>query len=155
MNRKIRIGGTQELDLIDTDGVAFSVFFQGCKKRCRGCHNPELQPMNEGTEEYVDRIMAKVRKNLEWYDSVAFMGGEPLEQPEALMQMLDEIEEMGLERWLYTGYEINEVPKEITEKCSVIVAGPYKEELNTGGFPASSNQVICDRRNTDASTNDI
>ena len=67
-------------------------------------------------------------------------------QQEALTDLLERTKALGLKRWLYTGYEIDDVPDDIKTLCDVIVAGHYVEELRTGGFPASSNQVIY-RRN--------
>lgn len=146
----VNIADTVDLDFIDTDGISYAVYFQGCKKRCKNCHNPELQPFEGGEAQEIDSILCEIRKNIEWYDSVVFMGGEPLEQKSALKELLKEIRDMGLETWLYTGYKEEEVPLDIQEICSVIVSGEYMDELKTGGFPASSNQRITDRRNKSA-----
>lgn len=139
---EVIIGGIEALVLNDTDGIAASVFFQGCPFRCKGCHNPELQPFEGGIKTTTDNVMQEIMKHVEWYDSVAFMGGEPLAQKEALTELLIRTKELGLKRWLYTGYEIDDVPDEVKALCDVIVAGPYVEELRTGGFPASSNQIV-------------
>lgn len=144
------IGGYHGLSINDTDGIAFSIFFQGCKKRCPGCHNPELQPFEGGQRTDTDYVLTLIKAHEDWYDAVAFIGGEPLEQPEALIELLKGVRELGLETWLYTGYDINEVPEEVINLCSVIVAGEYREDLATGRFPASSNQVVLDRRVTNA-----
>ena len=89
-----------------------------------------------------DEIINDINESLDWYDSVAFIGGEPLEQQEALIDLLKRVKELGLKRWLYTGYEPEEIPKEVAKLTDVIVAGPYVDELKTGGFPASSNQEV-------------
>lgn len=143
---KANIGGIEDFDTIDTEGIAYGIFFQGCKKRCPGCHNPEFWPFNKGIDYTIDELLKPVKDNIDWYDSIAVMGGEPLEQREVLIKLLKEARSLGLETWVYTGYKVNEVPEEILELCSVVVAGEFKEELKTGGFPATSNQVVIDRR---------
>lgn len=144
MSKLIVIGGLNELDVIDGAGIGLGVFFQGCKKRCKGCHNPELQSFETGMVVSTKMILNKL--NNEWYDSIIFMGGEPLEQKEGLIELMAGAKALNKERWLYTGYNVNEIPPEVFELSSVIIAGEYKEELKTNGFPASSNQVVIDRR---------
>jgi len=143
---EVTVGGTEALVLNDTDGIAASVFFQGCPFRCKGCHNPGLQPFKGGVKTTTDNVIQEIMKHVEWYDSVAFMGGEPLAQKGALIDLLKRTKALGLRTWLYTGFELKDVPNDIKVLCDVIVAGPYMDELRTGGFPASSNQQIY-RRN--------
>lgn len=143
---KVRIGGFNELSVIDSEGIACVIFFQGCSRRCKNCHNPSLWDFNGGTEVDTNEIIEKIKKHLDWYDAVVFQGGEPLEQKEALKELLIKTKELGLERWLYTGYSEEEIPPDIFNLCSVIVAGEYIDELKTNGFPASSNQKVIDLR---------
>lgn len=139
---KVRIGGINELSFIDADGFTYSIFFQGCKKRCENCQNPDLQCFDGGQEKSIDDVIKFIEKNINWYDSVAFMGGEPLDQPEPLKIMLKKVKKLGLKCWLYTGYDRSEIPKEFLKLSDVVIAGAYVEKLKTGGFPASSNQVV-------------
>jgi anaerobic ribonucleoside-triphosphate reductase activating protein len=140
--------------LNDTDGIAPSVFFQGCPFNCYKCHNPELQAFDGGIETTTDVVMQEITKHIDWYDSVAFIGGEPLWQPGALIELLERTKELGLKRWLYTGVNLSDIPDTILMLCDVIVAGQYVDELRTGGFPASSNQkVFRVRRNVEDEDN--
>jgi len=138
----VRIGGLNDLSFVDGKGICYSIFFQGCKKRCDGCHNPEFQPFEGGLKYTIHEVMKPIIDKRYWYESVAFIGGEPLDQPKALLKLLQKVKELGLQRWLYTGYEAEEIPKEIYDLCSVIIAGEYIKELSTNGFPASSNQKV-------------
>lgn len=121
-----------------------TVFFQGCKRRCPGCQNPDLLPFTGGQTVSTDEIMWLIRKakNTGMVKAVAFAGGEPLEQPESLKRLLAETKALGLDRWLYTGYDLKDTPAEIKNACSVIVAGWYDDTKKTGGFPASANQQV-------------
>lgn len=141
----VKIGGINELSFIDSEGIGCSIFFQGCKRRCSNCQNPDLQCFDGGEEKPITDVMGYIEKNRSWYDSIAFMGGEPLDQPESLKIMLKKAKNMGLKCWIYTGYERDEIPKDLLALGDVIVAGAYVEEFKTGSFPASSNQVVIRR----------
>ncbi|MBC9786400.1 radical SAM protein [Heliobacterium chlorum] len=141
------VGGFNDLNTSDAGGgIAYSVFFQGCSRGCPGCHNPELQDPDGGMDIESADILLRIQKYRNHYDAVVFVGGEPLEQPDALIHLLIGINEMGLESWLYTGFSYEDIPKEISRRCTVIVAGEYREKLHTGAFPASNNQIIIDNR---------
>lgn len=132
----MRIAKT-DVSFIDGKGIAYVIYFQGCSLRCKGCHNPFLQDYKGGYDITEDRILFDI--DPEFYDSVVFLGGEALDQPSAVYNLADQI---GIEKWLYTGYELDDVPEEIKKRFDVIVAGPYVESLRTDGFPASSNQQV-------------
>ncbi|MTV50030.1 4Fe-4S cluster-binding domain-containing protein [Heliobacillus mobilis] len=142
----VRIAGFNDLNISDADGIAFSIFFQGCRRRCPGCHNPELQFFDGGEEMDTDEIARRIQANQRFYDAVVFVGGEPMDQPDALKVLLAAVKSIGLSTWLYTGHNIFSISDDIIDLCDVIIAGEYRQELHTGGFPASSNQIIVDRR---------
>ncbi|MBC9786503.1 radical SAM protein [Heliobacterium chlorum] len=142
----VRIAGFNDLNTSDADGIAFCIFFQGCHRQCPGCHNPELQSFDCGKEMDTDEIIQRIQANQRFYDAVVFVGGEPMEQPNALKVLLAAVKSIGLSTWLYTGYNIFSISDDIIDLCDVIIAGEYRQELHTGGFPASSNQIIVDRR---------
>lgn len=141
-------GGENELSMTDGEGVAFVLFLQGCPLACPGCHNPELQDPNGGTERYTTDTIAFIDKFRSVYDSFVVSGGEPLQQAEVTYHLLSAMARRGLKTYLYTGYEYEAIPPEIEALCDVIVAGPYRQELATGGFPASSNQTIHTKETT-------
>ena len=71
---------------VDGPGIRFVVFLQGCKMRCKYCHNPETWSCNGGEEwsaqdlfERVFRYRTYWGKNME-KGGVTVSGGEPLLQ---------------------------------------------------------------------------
>lgn len=79
------------------------------------------------------------------YDNIAILGGEPLHQEELeyLLSMVSTLKPV----WLYTSYEIDEVPDSIKQYCTYIKTGQYIEELKASNIQegillASSNQKI-------------
>jgi anaerobic ribonucleoside-triphosphate reductase activating protein len=147
MSEKLRVGGLNPLSTIDAEGISFVIYFQGCSRGCPNCHNPELQSFNGGKETTNVDILMEINRNKEWYTSVVLQGGEPLQQDHFnIACLMRSIKSMGLEVWLYTGFDEKDIPDNIKKYCDVIKAGAYIEELKTGGFPASKNQAVIDRR---------
>jgi anaerobic ribonucleoside-triphosphate reductase activating protein len=139
---KARIGGIQTLALAETDGVSLNIYLQGCLRRCKGCHNPQFWPLNGGKEIGVLELVSLLEEMKPYHDTLCFLGGEPLLQTDIVEVLANYGKEMGYTLWLFTGYEVFEIPPNILPLFDVIKCGPYIEELRTEGFPASSNQYI-------------
>lgn len=128
--------------------ASFTIWFSGCDMRCKNCQNPVLWDKNKGhayTAESIVDIVCTTCSELN-IGSVVFLGGEPLQQDiQELLFVCQRLYEANLKIWLYTGYEFNEVPKELLQYLNIIKCGRYVEELAQDGFPASSNQRIYKR----------
>lgn len=89
---KGRISSIETFGTLDGPGVRFVVFLQGCKLRCLYCHNPETWNINGGTKEiYPQELIENVEKYKNYFvtnGGVTFSGGEPLLQPEFLLECL-------------------------------------------------------------------
>lgn len=87
------INSIETLGTLDGPGIRFVVFFQGCKLRCLYCHNPEtwniksIDAVEITPEELVERI-EKYKNYFGEDGGVTFSGGEPLLQPEFLLECL-------------------------------------------------------------------
>ncbi len=145
--QKFKCAGYTE-SMNDGEGVAFVVYFQGCYFNCPGCHNKELQDPDGGEWMDIDFIVSKFAEGKDFYDSFVFLGGEPLEQIEAVRTFIEKLLPYNKKLWLYTGFTPDRIPQDIQEKIDVIIAGPYDQKKATNGFPASSNQVIITKHTT-------
>ncbi len=117
----------------DGPGIRTSVFLKGCPMKCLWCHNPESQaPVIErfdksieldskcfkksepvGMEMPVADVMQALLKDAVFYDEsgggVTFSGGEPLFQPDFLLQLLMACKKSGLHTVVDTcGYAMPE-----------------------------------------------
>lgn len=126
----------------DGIGVALDVFFQGCSMKCPGCQNSELQNFEGGFFYDTKNIYKHLKKYKDFYQSVVFLGGEPLEQDPQLVDLILYAEDLDLKTILYTGWLYRNIPEFFRKEIDMIIDGPYIEELKTSGFPASSNQKI-------------
>lgn len=89
---KGRIHSFESMGLVDGPGIRSVVFMQGCKLRCAYCHNPDTWDTGGGWEVEAAELMGKIARYLPYFQKsgggVTFSGGEPLLQPEFLLEML-------------------------------------------------------------------
>ena len=97
-NTTISLYGTVPDSIVDGPGLRYAVFVQGCSHHCPGCHNPESQPAEGGTETTLAALLADIRANGLVHD-VTLSGGEPFEQPEALRNSGGRAEAQGYGIW--------------------------------------------------------
>ncbi|MCR5625209.1 MAG: pyruvate formate lyase-activating protein [Lachnospiraceae bacterium] len=75
----------------DGPGVRYIIFFSGCNLRCQFCHNPDTWAVKKGEEtEAADIINKALRYKPYWGEKggITISGGEPLLQPEFLLELL-------------------------------------------------------------------
>ena len=134
-------------------GDRVCLWTQGCKKRCKGCISPELQPYsgNEIGEDVLAKILIHVaRKNN--CTGITISGGDPLEQSQALLELLTLLRNEFDDILVYTGFEFQDIQDGLAgieaKKCldylDVLIDGKYIDELNDKDcvLRGSSNQNI-------------
>lgn len=102
---------------VDGPGVRFVVFMQGCKMRCKYCHNPETWGFN-GTEYTPQQLFQEAwkyrmywGKNME-KGGVTVSGGEPLLQIDFVTEFFKLLKEKGVHTALDTaGQPFKETPE--------------------------------------------
>lgn len=92
------ISSTEPMGLVDGPGLRYVVFMQGCKLRCLYCHNPETWKLSSGNKISSDELVNKILKYKNYYKNggVTFSGGEPLLQPDFLIDCLKKCHENNL-----------------------------------------------------------
>jgi anaerobic ribonucleoside-triphosphate reductase activating protein len=141
----------KKYDISNGVGIRTSIFFTGCNFHCPDCFNPELWDKNSG-KVFDDEVKNKLFAYLsdEHCDGLSVLGGEPLIQGMALVELLEEVREKFPNKtiWLWTGYkldsELDETQKMILSQCDYVVDGLFKRELSGKKlrFRGSSNQII-------------
>lgn len=71
----IRVAATVPESYVDGAGIRFAVFFQGCLRRCRGCHNPATHDVNGGKVFDVGEIITQF-KDRPIISGITLTGGE-------------------------------------------------------------------------------
>ena len=79
-NIRASIDSIESFGLVDGPGIRAVVFFNGCKLRCKYCHNPEMWTKKE--ENYTPQQLVEKIKRFKPYfkdrGGVTFSGGAPL-----------------------------------------------------------------------------
>lgn len=87
-----KINSIETLGTLDGPGIRYVVFMQGCSLRCKYCHNPETWDMTgKSTEISATDLVNQILKYKNYFGTdggVTFSGGEPLLQPEFLLECL-------------------------------------------------------------------
>ena len=85
------IQSVETMGLVDGPGIRFVVFLQGCKLRCLFCHNPETWNMEEKNMTTPEELIKKVKRYKNYFGDeggITFSGGDPLCQPEFVLECL-------------------------------------------------------------------
>lgn len=96
---KGRIHSTESFGAADGPGVRFIIFLQGCRMRCRFCHNPDTWKIDSGEEHSADELIKKaLRYKTYWRQDggITVSGGEPLLQIDFLIDLLKKAKAEGI-----------------------------------------------------------
>ena len=133
-----------------TDGLGYRlvIFAQGCPRECPGCQNPDLIPVSGGKEMTGAQVLQLIKDHTTpLISGITFSGGDPLMQPEELVQVLQliRLEYPRYSIWVYTGYFFEEVcDLPALGFIDVLVDGPYEAARRDLGLPfrGSDNQRL-------------
>jgi pyruvate formate lyase activating enzyme len=90
------IHSIESMGTLDGPGIRTVVFFQGCPLKCKFCHNIDTNFPKQGQEYTPEELFKKVIKNKEYWKNnggVTISGGEPLLQPQFLLEFLKLLKE--------------------------------------------------------------
>lgn len=86
---KASIDSIETFGLVDGPGIRFVVFFNGCKLRCKYCHNPEMWQKRENNYT-VEELFNKIKRYKPYFKNnggVTFSGGEPLLHSDFIIEL--------------------------------------------------------------------
>ena len=130
---------------MDGPGIRTVLYVQGCHRKCHGCHNPNTWSSQEGTKIEVKNLANEIRsKSLN--NKLTISGGEPLLQYNAVLELVKDLNTF--DKILYTGFELEEVPKEMLSYLKYIKVGKFinEEVCTTLPYIGSKNQQFIDLR---------
>lgn len=116
---QLRVAGFAKNSVVDGPGIRYTIFTQGCYHNCEGCQNPQTHNPNEGYFVDTDDIYEEFIKN-STYSGITFSGGEPFLQADALADLANKINNVGIHELdiiCYTGFTYEEIQNTINEGC--------------------------------------
>lgn len=151
----IRIAGIESESIVDGPGMRYTIFTQGCKHHCPGCHNPHTHDLDGGYFKSMFEIKDEILSN-PLLAGVTISGGDPIEQCDGMLLLTTYLKNMAPQVksiMMYTGYTYEElvnieddhkrdVIRLLLKNLEVLVDGRYDEKLKSMDtkFRGSSNQ---------------
>jgi anaerobic ribonucleoside-triphosphate reductase activating protein len=135
-------------------GTRIGIWLQGCSIHCPGCVSEDTWDANLGREATIDDV---VEQCSEWaregkFDGVTISGGEPFDQPDALLMLLERLETLRrksrarVDFLCYSGYPeafLRAGHTEILGRLDALIPEPFALDHSPGGlWRGSSNQRI-------------
>lgn len=144
----------KKFDATNWDGINTTIFFSGCKFKCKGCFNSDIWDFNTG-EEFTDEVMTVFIEyaKSKHVDGVCILGGEPFQQDLDMMlyfvkRLKDEVNKP-IHIWsgfLFEQLIANPPTRRILEYVDTLVDGQFileKKDLSLK-YRGSSNQRVID-----------
>ena len=88
-NYSASIDSIESMGLVDGPGIRTVIFFNGCKLRCKFCHNPETWNLKDNNYT-LEEVYNKVVRNKPYFNNnggVTYSGGEPLMHTDFLIEL--------------------------------------------------------------------
>lgn len=119
-----KINSIETLGLVDGPGIRVVIFLQGCPLRCLFCHNPETWNLNSNYTMTPKETINFIKKYKNYFGTdggVTFSGGEPLLQPEYLLEVLKLCKEENIHTCLDTSGVYFKNVEEILEYTDLVI----------------------------------
>jgi anaerobic ribonucleoside-triphosphate reductase activating protein len=131
-------------------GTRVGLWFQGCRRRCPGCITPESWDFAPEKAIPLAEAVRRLRAFFEPSprpDGLTISGGEPFDQPEALLGLLGSVRDLGVEDVLiYSGHRVQALSArypQLPELAAALVDGPFEEgNLTDSVWKGSDNQSL-------------
>lgn len=129
-------------------GKRLVVWLQGCTLACKGCWNTAMWPHKKN--QLIDRQnLLETILDADDIEGITLLGGEPLQQVDNVIWLLEQMSKTSLTIMLYTGYEMSEIMSdckrsEAVKRVDILISGRYIEsQRNTNLlWRGSGNQQI-------------
>lgn len=117
------------LSTVDWNGhSSITLFFNGCSFNCKYCYN--LDCLTEKKKVSLNFIKNEIKKSIKFISSVVFLGGEPLEQIDSIIELAKYSKENNLLVGIHTnGFNTNGIIRlialNIVDKFFVDIKAPF------------------------------
>lgn len=92
---KGRVHSVESFGSVDGPGIRFLIFLQGCRMRCRYCHNADTWNLNSGDLRTADELLDQAERYRGYWGKkggITVSGGEPLLQTDFLLDLFQKAE---------------------------------------------------------------
>jgi anaerobic ribonucleoside-triphosphate reductase activating protein len=127
-------------------GRRICIWFQGCSIRCQGCVSVDTWGVGKGGV-LINEIMAVITPWLNDADGITISGGEPFDQPEALVKLLSQLRsKTKIDILVYSGHPFERIAPLVEKNhglIDAIISDPYEDKTSqTLALRGSDNQRL-------------
>ena len=144
---EIRINSYIPITNVEGVGTRFAIWVQGCSIRCVGCANSHMWDFGGGTSYKVEDFIETIKGYKDKIEGITWLGGEPLEQIDAVTEISKAVQELGLSVIVFTGYDYADIKdrqdfKELCKYTDILIDGRYELDKTdySRAWVGSSNQ---------------
>lgn len=106
----LEIAGVAAHTEAEGPGLRFAVWVQGCSLACPGCCNPQMFAKGGGRAIEIDALDAEIAtaQSRHGIEGITILGGEPLQQIDAVAELCAKVSLRSLGVIVFTGYTLDE-----------------------------------------------
>ena len=123
----LHIAGIDYESIADAEGVCCTLFFSGCRHRCRGCHSPDTWDFDYGKP--LDKyLIAEINRQIDkrpFLNGIVLSGGDPMYQVDACLELAKYIKSKKMNIWCYTGFTYENLLKLGEANPKIIEKAPF------------------------------
>jgi anaerobic ribonucleoside-triphosphate reductase activating protein len=133
----LRLARIADSTAAEGPGLRIALWLQGCERRCPGCCNPEMWPLDGGVAEPVEAVAARVERAARaGVEGLTLVGGEPFLQTQtaAAAIVAERARALGLGVLAFTGFELEALHAlgdpgvdRLLAATDLLVDGPYDQ----------------------------
>lgn len=132
MERGLRVGARVPVTRAEGPGARYALWLQGCSIQCPGCCNPHLFDASGGDRVSPSLLVAEMASVRSEIEGMTLLGGEPMDQAEALLPLLHGARSLGLSVLVFSGFTLDELRersepavRDVLAAVDVLVDGRY------------------------------
>ena len=111
--------------------LATTLWYSGCALECDGCHNTILKDFKNGYD--ITAVKQKLIERREMTDWLLYLGGNPLDSIESVIEISTFAKELGFNQFMYSGYSFEEFISMFDYNTHNILLNNF-EYIKTGKF---------------------
>lgn len=152
MNSKLFVHDINRRSFVNGPGARAVVWVQGCSLGCPGCFNPSTHPAEHPSASLVDPAALGQELGGLPVDGLTLSGGEPLEQPQAVSELIRSFRRVNAGTVLiFSGFSSRRILASAEARSTIlladaVLAGPYREGSDPHEIWSSKELILVTER---------